>query len=48
MGATGHPEQSYSLNISFLWSWGYDHVPCDQEGSVTFCALTVCSYGEMS
>lgn len=39
MGATGHPEQSHSLNISFVWSWEYDHALCDQEGSMTSVLL---------
>lgn len=32
----GDTQNTHSLNVSFIWTWGYDHVLHDQEGSVTF------------
>lgn len=32
----GDTKNTHSLNISFIWTWGYDHALRDQEGSVTF------------
>lgn len=36
-------QNCHGVAILFVWSWGYDHVLCDQEVCVTF-VLLLCNY----